>query len=194
MTMKKLLFQAVFAAGVIAIIAPEHAVAVEYMGLKDAVKHFIPADAKLSKVEKSIPADKLPEIKKKFDLEKSADFNEKITPGPYTFYVGRDGAGKATAYVVVLEQYWRTCYHKYAVGLTPDGKIKEIVVMEFNCKYEYPVNKRSFLKQFDGKATPPKLGKDVDVVTGATASCEATAIVARRALALFSLFFGPGAQ
>ncbi len=192
--MKRLFLFAIYLSVVPAAFVSNQAAAVEYMGLKDAVKYFIPADAKLSKVEKTIPADKLPSIKKQFDLEKSTDFNEKISTGPYTFYVGRDAAGKALAYVVVLDQYWRTCYHKYAVGLTPDGKIKEIVVMEFNCKYEYPINKKSFLKQFSGKAKPPKLGKDVDVVSGATASCEATAIVARRALALYSVFFGPGAK
>jgi Na+-translocating ferredoxin:NAD+ oxidoreductase RnfG subunit len=167
---------------------------VEYLTLKDAVKHFISADAKLSKVEKTIPKDKLDALKKQFDLEKSADFNDKISEGPYTFYVGRDAAGNASAYVLILDQYWRTCYHKYVVGITPDGKIKEIIVMELNCKYEYAINKKSFLNQFQGKNAPPKIGKDVDAVTGATASSEATAIVARRALALYNVFFGLGSK
>ena len=167
---------------------------VEYMGLKDAVKTFISPSAKLSKVEKTIPADKLAALKKKYDLETSQDFNEKINSGPYTIYVGRDAAGKVTAYVLILEQYWRTCYHKYAVGLTPDGRIIEMVIMELNCKFQYPINKKSFLKQFDNKSKPPTLGKDVDVVSGATMSCEATAIVARRALALYDVFFGPGSR
>lgn len=192
--MQKLFSGSIVALWMIVSAVPLDAGAVEYMGLTDAVKYFISADAKLSKVEKTVPADKLPSIMKQFDLEKSTDFNDKISTGPYTFYVGRDGAGKATAYVLILDQYWRTCYHKYAVGLTPDGKIKEIAVMELNCKFQYPINKKSFLKQFDGKSTPPRVGKDVDAVSGATASCEATAIVARRALALFNLFFGPGAQ
>ena len=67
--------------------------------------------------------------------------------------------------------------------------------MDLPCPYQRPIAKKSFLNQFKGKqikkggAVPAHLRKDIDVVTGATASSEATALVARRALALFEVFF-----
>ena len=164
--------------------------AIKYMGLKDAIKHFLPSDAKLSKVQKTIPADKLQALRKKFNLKDNADFKNTLTAGPHTIYIGRGSDGKAKIYVFIMEQYWRTCFHKYAVGVTPDGKIKEVAVMDLPCKFQRPIAKKSFLNQFSGKTAPSaQLGKGIDVVTGATASCEATAIVARRALALHDAFF-----
>jgi hypothetical protein len=120
-----------------------------------------------------------------------------LSPGPYTFYVGRDANSTATVYILILEQYWRTCYHKYAIGIEPDGKVKDIVVLELNCRFAYPVNRKPFLKQFKdkkaerGKKVPVEVGEDIDAVSGATLSSVTTAIVTRRALALYELFFAP---
>jgi hypothetical protein len=173
----------------------EPASAMKYLTMKEAIKNFLPKGSKLSKVTKTVPAGKIPALKKRFKLEpvKGEEFKEKFPAGPYDIYIGRDKAGKAEVYIMVLDQYWRTCYHKYAVALDGSGKIKEMVVMEFNCRYQYPINKKSFLNQFKGK-TAGNMGTKIDVVTGSTRSCEATAIVARRALALYDFFFASGAN
>ena len=164
--------------------------ATTYMGLKDAIKHFLPANATLSKVTKDLSAGQASALKKKYGLKDTNDFKDTLKPGSHTVYVGRSSDGKAKIYVFVLEQYWRTCFHKYAVGVTPDGKIKEVTVMDLPCKYQRPIAKKSFLKQFSGKkGSSVQLGKGVDAVSGATASSEATTIVARRALALHEAFF-----
>lgn len=173
----------------------DQAAAIKYMSLKEAIKYFMPAGSKPSQVSKTIPDDKFEEIKNKFNLKSTTDFKEKISKGPYTFYVSRDDAGNATMYILILEQYWRTCYHKYAVGIEPNGNVKEIVIVELNCPYAYPINKKSFLGQFKGKNASAgkqgaiEVGHGVDAISGATASSDATAIVTRRALALFELFF-----
>ena len=177
------------------LVFPGQAKAIKYMTLKEAIKYFLPQGATLSQVEKSIPANKLESVKKRFDLKKTADFKEKISSKPYTIYIGRGADGKALVYIFIVDQFWRTCYHKYAIGLTPDGAVKELIVVEFNCKYQYPTNKKSFLKQFKGKRTvkgkkvPVHIHKDIDVVSGATWTCDAAAIVTRRAMALHELFF-----
>ncbi len=172
----------------------------KYMSLKEAIKYFLPPGSKPSKVTKTIPDAQFKKIKERFKLRTQDDFKETISKGPYTFYIGRDASGKATSYIVILEQYWRTCYHKYAIGIEPSGKIKEIVVVDLNCRYAYPINRKSFLKQFKGKQAKPgkkvpaHLGQDIDAVSGATASSEATTIVTRRALALYELFFSGGSN
>ncbi len=174
---------------------PRDAHAVKYMKLKEAIKYFLPDGHGVFNVKKSIPPDKMAQVKKRFALRDTVDFKETLSPGPYSVYLGKDAAGKVSVYILILEQYWRTCHHKYAIGLTPDGKIKEVVVVELNCRYAYAINKKAFLKQFKGKKAPKgsrvpaRAGEDVDIITGATASSDATAIVARRALALFEVFF-----
>lgn len=164
------------------------------MSLKQALIYFLPPGNKLSKTVKSIPPDRFEETKKRFDLETRPDFKETLSKGPYTIYVGRDANNEVTTRILILEQYWRTCYHKYAIALLPDGKVNEIVVTELNCPVAYPINRKSFLGQFRdkkvGDATKRvRLGNDIDAITGATMSSDATTIVTRRALALHDLFF-----
>lgn len=174
---------------------PHEAQANKYMGLEEAIKYYLPQGHKVFKVTKTIPAGQMESTKKRFRLQSSADFKEVLSPGPYTFYVGRDASGTASVYILILEQYWRTCYHKYAIGIEPDGKIKDVVIVELNCRFAYPINRKPFLKQFKGKQAQPgkkvpvEIGEDVDGVSGATLSSVTTAIVTRRALALYELFF-----
>jgi Na+-translocating ferredoxin:NAD+ oxidoreductase RnfG subunit len=178
-----------------AMLLPGRADAIKYMGLKDAIKHFLPKGAKVSKVTKTLSASQLAAVKKRFNLKDKTDYKDVITAGPHEIYIGRGAGDKAEVYIFIMEQYWRTCYHKFAVGISPDGKIIEVAPMELPCPYQRPIAKKSFLNQFKGKqikkggAVPAHLNKDIDVVTGATASSEATALVARRALALFEVFF-----
>lgn len=173
----------------------DQAMAIKYMSLKEAIKYFMPEGSKPSQVKKTIPDDTFEQIKKAFNLKETTDFKERISKGPYTFYISRDASDNPDMYILILDQYWRTCYHKYAVGIEPSGKIKEIVVVELNCPYAYPINKKSFLKQFkdknaaDGRKGAIEVGHGVDAISGATGSADATAVVARRALALFELFF-----
>lgn len=177
---------------------PRSASATKFMGLKEAIKYFLPEGSKVSKVSKSIPKNKYKMIEKRFRLQSTEDFKETLSEGPYTVYIGRDASNNANMYILILEQYWRTCYHKYAIGIEPNGKIKEVVVVELNCRFANPINRKSFLKQFKdkkatpGKPVPIKVGDDVDIVSGATMSSQVTAIVSRRALALFETFFAPG--
>ena len=180
------------------VVSPNRALATQYMGLKEAIKYFLPEGSKVSKVTKSIPKSKYKMIEKRFRLRSTEDFKETLPVGPYTVYIGRSASNKVNTYILILEQYWRTCYHKYAIGIELNGKIKEVIVVELNCRFATPINRKSFLKQFKGKKTPPgkpvpiKVGHDIDAISGATVSSEVTAIVSRRALALFELFFGPG--
>lgn len=174
---------------------PRPASATQFMGLKEAIKYFLPEGSKVSKVLKSIPKGQYKAIEKRFRLRSTVDFKETLPAGPYTVYIGRDAANKVNIYILILEQYWRTCHHKYAIGIEPSGKIKEVVVVELNCRFANPINRKSFLKQFKEKKAPRggpvpiELGQDIDGISGATMSSEATTIVSRRALALFELFF-----
>jgi hypothetical protein len=68
-------------------------------------------------------------------------------------------------------------------------------VIALNCRFAGPINRKSDLKQYKGKKAPPgkpvpiKVGHDIDAISGATVSSEVNAIVSRRVLVLFELFF-----
>ena len=175
----------VMSIGLVVSLAAVDAGAVKYMSLGDAVKTFIPADAKIVKVTKGVGA-----VHKK-QLEE--DYGWTPTESEYVFYAGRKG-DETVAYVFVVPEIFNTCFHKYAVGMKPDGTILETVIVELSCPRAFPVNRKSFLGQFGGKehTDPLTTRSDIDAVTGATLSSEATATAARKAVSLHNVFFGRG--
>jgi Na+-translocating ferredoxin:NAD+ oxidoreductase RnfG subunit len=182
-------------AGLLAVVVANDANAAKFMTMKDAIKHFMPAGTQPFKVTKTVSDDKYAALQKRFHLEETAEFKDTFKKGPYTIFMAKDASGKPQMYIMILEQTVKTWYHKFAVGITPDGRVKEVLIIELNNKDAYPINKKSFLKQFRGRQAEPgapvgiQIGKDVDIVTGATWSSDTTAIVVRRALALFEAFF-----
>ncbi|MBI5511960.1 MAG: FMN-binding protein [Deltaproteobacteria bacterium] len=163
------------------------AFAVKYMTIGEAVGTFIPKGTKVFKVTKSVE----PELRARI----VRDYGWEPAEPQYEFYVGRDGGGQPLAYVFVVPEVFNTCFHKYAVGMKQDGEVIETVIVELSCPRAFPVNRKSFLTQFKAKrhtdALTTKL--DVDAVTGATLSSEATAEATRKAVSLHNLFFGGAA-
>ena len=156
--------------------------AATYLSLAQAVKKFI-GDAKAFKVTKTLSTQDRARLAKDYGWEsKDAD---------HVFYVGKDG-DTPTAYVYLVNEVFNTCFHKYAVGMKPDGEVIDTVVVELSCPRAFPVNRKSFLAQFSGKQHTDALTtrSDVDAVTGATLSSEATAQATRKAVSLHNLFFG----
>ena len=181
--------------GLLTVAIANDANATTFITLKEAVKHFMPAGTKPFAVKKTVPDDKYEALQKRFHLEETAEFKNTFKKGPYNIFMAKDDAGKVQMYIMVLEQEVLTWYHKFAVGITPDGKVKELVIMELNNDLAFPINKKSFLKQFNGKEAKPgtpveiQAEKDIDIVTGCTWSSRTAAIIVRRALALYEAFF-----
>ncbi len=160
--------------------------AMKYIGLAEAIKTFT-KDAKVFKVTKTLSADQKARL--------VAEYGWKPTEDEVVFYEGRDPAGKTVAWVLVIAEAFNTCFHKYAVGISPSGEILDSLVVELSCPRAYKVNRKSFLQQFEGKkhdaALTTKL--DIDGVVEATLSSEAASIAARKALSLHNLLVGPAA-
>jgi hypothetical protein len=168
-------------------LTPRPAAAVKYMTIGEAVQSFIPKGTKVFKATKGVSAEQRATL--------AHDYGWEPTEKEYEFFVGRDGEGKPTAYVILVPEVFNTCFHKYAVGMKADGEVLDTVIVELSCPRAFPINRKSFLAQFKGKRhTDPLTTKlDVDGVTGATLSSEATAQATRQAVSLHNLFFG-GAQ
>jgi hypothetical protein len=156
--------------------------AVKYMSIGQAVKTYIPKSAKIFKVTKKLSAAQ----KKRLAL----DYGWLPEKNKYTFYVGKE-QGKPVAYVFVVPEIFNTCFHKYAVGMKPSGEVIETVIVELSCPRAFTINRKSFLSQFQEKDHRHALTikSDIDAVTGATLSSEATATATRKAVSLHNLLF-----
>lgn len=161
--------------------------AVKYMSIGKAVKTFIPEGAKIIKVTKGITSDQRKRIKE--------DYGWDAKERKYVFYVGKEGEERV-AYVFIVREIFSTCFHKYAVGMKGDGEIIETVIVELSCPRSFPINRKGFLAQFRGKEHHDGLSVNVDIdgITGATLSSEATAIASRKAVSLHNIFFGGNEQ
>jgi len=168
-------------------LAPRPAAAVKYLTVGEALQTFIPKGTKVFKVTKGVTAEQRAVLVR--------DYGWEPTEKEYEFYVGKDAAGVPLGYVILVPEVFNTCFHKYAVGMKPDGEVIDTVIVELSCPRAFPINRKSFLAQFKGKKhTDPLTTKlDVDGVTGATLSSEATAQATRKAVSLHNIFFG-GAQ
>lgn len=167
--------------GLLALTNP--ASATKFMSIGDAVKRFVPSGAKIVKITKKISGRERQIL--------AEDYGWTPTESKYAFYVGKQGEERV-AYVLIVPEIFNTCFHKFAVGMEPDGEIIDTVIVELSCPRALPINTKSFMSQFSGKSyqDPLTTRVDIDGVTGATLSAEAAAIASRKAVSLHNLFFG----
>jgi Na+-translocating ferredoxin:NAD+ oxidoreductase RnfG subunit len=77
----------------------------------------------------------------------------------------------------------------YAVGITPNGSVLGIEILEYVESYGYEVADAHWRKQFAGKTVkdPIKLNQDIQNIGGATLSCKHLADGVKRVLTLYDL-------
>ena len=109
-----------------------------------------------------------------------------------TFFVaGQDG--KPAKYAVVMNEIGKSEPITFMVGMSPEGKVTEVVIMEFRENRGWEVKEKRFLNQFRGKTAKSTIRVDEDIInyTGATLSSKAVARGVKRALLLLDAFY-PG--
>lgn len=77
----------------------------------------------------------------------------------------------------------------YSVAINANGTVKMVEIMEYNESYGYQVKETSWLQQFVGKsaASPIKLNKDIDNISGATLSSKHIADGVKRVMTFYEL-------
>lgn len=77
----------------------------------------------------------------------------------------------------------------YAVGIGADGKVVQIAVLEYHESYGYEVADEQWRRQFIGKsaASPIRLEKDIDNISGATLSCKHITDGVRRVMSFYQM-------
>jgi Na+-translocating ferredoxin:NAD+ oxidoreductase RnfG subunit len=92
-------------------------------------------------------------------------------------------------FLIVDEVLGKHEFITYAVGILPDGSVKQIEIMDYRESYGYEVRNENWRKQFHGKnaASRLELGKDIKNISGATLSCRHVTDGVKRILAMYEL-------
>ena len=120
-------------------------------------------------------------------MSTNRDVQESGRPGNPTVSEIRDSSG-LLGYSVVSEVVGRSGPFRIHVLLDKQCVVKRATVISYPWSHGRQVSRRSFSNQFEGKGPEDaiELGKDIDVVTGATISCGAMAQGVRQAVRLLA--------
>lgn len=123
-------------------------------------------------------------------LERSS--NLRFPESSYIFFIAaRDG--QAEKYAIQMNEIGKTEPITFMVGMSPEGKVTDVVIMVFRENRGWEVKEKRFLNQFRGKMLRNSIRVDEDIInyTGATLSSKAVARGVKRALFLLDAFY-PG--
>jgi Na+-translocating ferredoxin:NAD+ oxidoreductase RnfG subunit len=81
----------------------------------------------------------------------------------------------------------------YAVAVTPDGKVRQVEILEYRESYGFEIRTPKWRRQFVGKSSgsPLRLNGDIYNISGATMSCRHVTQGIKRVLATFDLLCRP---
>lgn len=87
-------------------------------------------------------------------------------------------------YVIVDRVIGKHEYITLAVGINPNGTVKQIEIMQYQESYGYEVREASWRAQFVGKSasSPLELGADIKNISGATLSSKHITDAVKRVL------------
>lgn len=126
------------------------------------------------------------EQKKKIERNAGVELNS----DEFRFYIG-EAAGKIVGYAAedTVPGKWGPIH--YILGITPEGRVTNVIILEYKERRGRPVAKKRFLKQYIDKTAsdPVRLRKDIDGVTGATISSRGITDGVRKLLYIFEEFF-----
>ena len=116
--------------------------------------------------------------------------NLEFPESSYTLFI-HDQAGQAGGYAVVMNEIGKSEPITFMVGMTPEGKVTDVVVMVFRENRGWEVKEKRFLNQFHGKSAKNSIRVNEDIInyTGATLSSKALARGVKRALLLLDTFY-----
>src|SRR6266436_940308 len=93
-------------------------------------------------------------------LERSS--NLRFPEASYTFFVATR-AGQAEKYAIQMNEIGKTETITFMVGMSPEGKVTEVVIMIFRENRGWEVKEKRFLHQFRGKMLRNSIRVDVHI-------------------------------
>ncbi len=109
----------------------------------------------------------------------------------YKFFVGRSAQGHITGYAVIMNEIGKEEHITFIVGVTPQGQVSDVAIMEFRESRGWEVKEKRFLRQYRGKKStdPVEVDRDITNYTGATLSTHAVTRGVKKALLLTDVFY-----
>lgn len=105
-------------------------------------------------------------------------------------FLGLKG-GRVSGYALILTEITKTLPATFIVGVSPEGEVTEVAVLEHAEHIGTECSKRRFLEQFEGKTNRDRIrvGSGILPYSGATLSCNAVARGVRKAVAIVQHHF-----
>jgi FAD:protein FMN transferase len=130
-----------------------------------------------------------PEARQRLEQTSGLRFPERS----FTIFVG-DKDGKPSGYTFIMNEIGKSDPITFMVGITPDRKVGEVVMMVFRESRGAEVREPRFMRQFRGKkvTSPLRVNDDILNYTGATLSSRAIARGVKKALLLLDVFYPEG--
>ena len=100
----------------------------------------------------------------------------------WSIYVGQGDEGRLDGFAVVAAEKGMHEPIDFAVHFAPDGKVARVEIVEYREAYGDEVRRERFRNQFRGKTAddPITVGKDIDIVSGASISSRSVAVGVKR--------------
>lgn len=125
----------------------------------------------------------------KLALEKA--LGTPLLKSSWNFYVARS-RGRIDGYALIDNEMGKTEPITFLTAITPQGEVKEVEILVYREPYGSEVHEKKFLKQYMGKTSkdPLRTGQDISNISGATISSRSVSQGVKRALFLWSTFYG----
>ncbi len=166
----------------LALAAPAHAK--RYLTDEEALAKAFPEATSFVREERELS----PEVRK--DVE--SRLARAVPEGRFTFHTAKKGDA-VLGRGLFVDEIGKTMPITLLVGVTADGRVTAVELVEFRESRGDGIARTSFREQFRGKtlADPLKVGKDIRAVTSSTMSSDAACLAVRKALVLVQALFPP---
>jgi len=131
-----------------------------------AVKKLLPDAVEIEKEVIELTIEQKVRIKQSGDIK-----GDRVLEMGFVVFIGKK-EGTVTGYAAEDSVRGKWGPIRYMLSMDPEGKVMDIVVLEYIERRGKPVAKRRFLKQFIGKGVEDRirLNKDIRGITGASIS------------------------
>ncbi len=158
------------------------AYAVVLCSVEEALHTLLPEAPEIKEEVRVLTAEQKQGIEEKAKVKLDPEIDKE-----FTFFIG-SANGQIVGYVVkdTVKGKWGPIH--YMLSLNKEGKIRDIIVLEYRERRGRPIARRRFLKQFVGKTTQDriKLNKDIRGISGASISSRGMANGIRKLVHVFN--------
>lgn len=147
-----------------AILVSQHCYAVQYLSVEQAQSAIFPEAREFAQAPVRLTREQAKEIEKLSGV--------RVRVAEQQVWQAR-ADGTLLGWLIVDEVYGKHELITYAVGLSADGSVRQIEVMDYRETYGYEIRNPAWRRQFVGKRSsdPLELEQDIRNITGATLSC-----------------------